>query len=222
LRAGRAAVLSVRRQALPERPRLSVAIATLAPRLPAPTIKTIQAQETGMPNQTIAAALHRLASLLERRPEAGLHDDAPATARWEGGTKVLTRHADGTQFRTDLPGELGGTETAVTPGWYLRGALAACSTTCIVMAAARAGIELGGLEIHAGSQSDARGLLGVADDGQSIPAGPLGVELLVRISAPRVPPEQLQALVEAALARSPVGSAMRAVPLRLRVDVWTS
>ena len=51
-----------------------------------------------MTTQDIAAALQRAEAVLRRRPEVGLHDDAPATARWEGGTRVVASHANGTQM----------------------------------------------------------------------------------------------------------------------------
>ncbi len=41
-----------------------------------------------MSMQDIAAALQRVEAALERRPVMGLHDEAPATARWQGGTRV--------------------------------------------------------------------------------------------------------------------------------------
>jgi len=177
-----------------------------------------------MGTQETAAALHRLQTLLQRHPDVGMHDDAPATARWEGGTRVATRHADGTRIDTDIPAELGGTNTAVSPGWLSRAALAACATTRIVMQAAQDGIELAGLEVHASSRSDARGVLGLAGaDGRTVSAGPLGYELAVRISAPRESAERLHALVEAACRCSPVASAIREpAPVTLRVEVWSS
>jgi hypothetical protein len=45
--------------------------------------------------QRIAAALQRVESILNRRPAAGLHVDEPAVARWEGGTRVVSRHRNG-------------------------------------------------------------------------------------------------------------------------------
>jgi hypothetical protein len=38
--------------------------------------------------EDIAAAMHRVESILRRRPEIGLHDDAPAISRWQGGTRI--------------------------------------------------------------------------------------------------------------------------------------
>jgi uncharacterized OsmC-like protein len=171
--------------------------------------------------QPIASAVQRVRSAFTRRPEVAVHDDAPATARWSGGARVVTSHADGAQLLTDMPVELGGTGDQVTPGWLFRAGLASCATTSIVLAAAAEGLELAALEVQVGSRSDARGLLGMNDEaGQPVHAGPFEVHLHVQIAAPGVAPERLQALVEAAVRCSPVPSAVTfATPLALRLDI---
>lgn len=174
-----------------------------------------------MTTQDIAAALQRVESVLRRRPEAGIVDDAPATARWGGGMRAVTRHASGVQVVTDMPGELGGSGDQVSPGWLLRAALASCAITRIAMAAATEGIELRSLEAVAQSRSDARGLLGMADtDGTPVPAAPSDVQLLIRISAPGVAAEQVQALVRRGASGSPVGCAVeQAVAVALHIEI---
>jgi uncharacterized OsmC-like protein len=177
-----------------------------------------------MANQDIAAAMKRLESVFRRRPEAGLHDDEPATAHWERGMRVVASHANGTQLLTDMPSEIGGSGDLVTPGWLLRAGLASCAATRIAMAAAAEGITLSTLDVQASSRSDARGLLGMADaDGEPVNAGPRDVHLLVRISAPRVSPERLRALVEDSHRFAPVSAALlNAVPVALRIEVNTA
>lgn len=171
--------------------------------------------------QTIAAAMQRVESVFQRRPEAALEDDTPATAHWESGMRVVSRHPNGTQVLTDMPSEIGGSGDQVTPGWLLRAALASCAATRIAMAAAAAGIELTTLEVAASSRSDARGLLGMANaDGQPVPAGPRDVLLAVRIAAQGVAAERLRALVEQSHGCSPVTAAHQAaVPVALRIEV---
>jgi uncharacterized OsmC-like protein len=177
-----------------------------------------------MAAREIAAAVQRVESVLRRRPEAGISDDAPAAARWGGGTRVVTRHDNGTQVVTDMPIELGGSGDQVSPGWLLRAALASCAVTRIAMATASEGIELHSLEARVQSRSDARGLLGMAaEDGTPVPAGPRDMQLVVRISAPGVAAERLHALVQQSCGCSPVGSAMEeAVPVALRIEVEAS
>jgi len=174
-----------------------------------------------MATDELATALLRVQTVLLRRPETGLHDDAPATARWTGGTRVAASHANGAQVLTDMPTELGGTGDQVTPGWLFRAGFASCAATSIVMAAAREGVELSTLELRAESRSDTRGLLGMTGaDGQVVSAKPGDVQLLVRVAAKGVPAARLRALVEEGLRCSPIPSAIReAVPIALHVEV---
>ena len=170
--------------------------------------------------ENIAAAMHRVESILRRRPATGLNDDAPATAHWRSGTRVASSHSNGTQVQTDMPAELGGSGDQVTPGWLFRAGVASCLATCIAMRAAEAGIELSALEVKASSRSDLRGLLGMRDaTGEAVSAGPCDVQLVVRIKAHGIPPEQLRNLVEESQRSSPITTALRsAVPVALRID----
>ena len=174
-----------------------------------------------MSTQEIAAALQRVEAVLRRRPDLGLQDDTPATARWERGTRVVASHGNGAQMATDMPVELGGTGDEVTPGWLFRAGLASCAATSIALAAAASGIELATLEVRATSRSDARGLLGMADStGAPVPAGPCAVQLHVRIAANGVEPARLRALAEGGYRCSPIPNAViGAVPVDLRIDV---
>jgi len=174
-----------------------------------------------MSTQELAAALQRAQNVLQRRPEMGLHDDAPAMARWQGGTRVVASHANGATMPTDMPSELGGTGDQVSPGWPFRAGLASCAATCIAMAAAAQGIELTTLEVRARSRSDTRGMLGMKEaDGAPVHAGPCDMQLDVRIAARDVRPERLRALVEEGYRCSPIPTAVvSAVPLELRLEI---
>ena len=174
-----------------------------------------------MTSERIAAAMERVQTVLRRRPEAGLHDDAPATAAWQGDTRVIVGHGNGTRVPTDMPAELGGTGDLITPGWLFRAGLASCATTSIALTAAAQGVQLGALEVRVTSRSDTRGLLGMADEqGEPVCAGPGEVTISVRIAAPGVAPERLRGLVEAGCRCSPIPNAVeRATPLALHIDV---
>ena len=174
-----------------------------------------------MSDQDLAQALERAEAVLQRRPTTGMHEDAAATARWDGGTQVVSSHENGTLVATDMPKELGGHGEYVTPGWLFRAGLAACATTSIAMVAARENVAVRSLEVRASSRSDARGVLGMQDpNGAQISAGPRDVELLVKISADDAAPERLRALVETALRQSPIPTAVRQpVPIELKVEV---
>jgi uncharacterized OsmC-like protein len=171
----------------------------------------------------LATALQRAEAVLQRRPEMGLHDDAPALARWEGGTRVTATHSNGTQLSTDMPCELGGTGDRITPGWMFRAGLANCSATAIAMAAAARGIALEALEVRVSSRTDTRGLLAMVDgDGRPVGATPRDYQLHVRISAPGTSRDQLSALVDDGLRRSPMQNAIQnALPLAVHLDIDT-
>jgi uncharacterized OsmC-like protein len=174
-----------------------------------------------MTTEQIAAALRRVQSALERRPDFGLKPDVPATARWAGGTRVIASHPDGTSVATDMPCELGGSGDQVSPGWLFRAAIASCLATRIAMAAAMAGVELTQLEVEARSQSDTRGLLGMKTAGGSlVGAGPIEMRLSVRIGAPGVSADRLRALVDDGNRHSPLGAAAAyGVPVRLELEI---
>jgi uncharacterized OsmC-like protein len=167
----------------------------------------------------IASAMKRAESVLRRRPRNALVADAPATARWQGGLRVVTGHDGGPRISTDMPEELAGSGDEVTPGWLLRAGLASCLATRIAMAAAADSIDLDAIEVVASSRSDARGLLGMPAAGEPIGPGPMDVMLHVRISAPGISPARLHALVEYAQAHSPVSAALtQPVPISLSIE----
>jgi len=174
-----------------------------------------------MASQDLAAALERVEAVLRRRPDTGLHDDAPATSTWNGGTRIVARHPNGAQVPTDMPAELGGSGDQVTPGWLFRAGLASCAATSIVMKAATEGIALTALELHASSRSDTRGLLGMRDaDGSNVSAAPGDLQLHVRIAADGVSAQRLRALVESGVRCSPIPNAVQlATPIAMHIDV---
>lgn len=170
--------------------------------------------------EEVGDAMRRARSVLERRPDMGLHDDAPATVRWERGTRMVASHANGTQVLTDMPRELGGSGERVTPGWMFRAGFAACAATSIALHAAEQGIELTALDVVASSRSDTRGVLGMHDgSGRRVYAGPSDVRLRVRIAARGIAPERLHALVADCVRCSPIPNAVEhAVPVALSIE----
>jgi uncharacterized OsmC-like protein len=174
-----------------------------------------------MTAETISKAVQRVRKVLSRHPNAGIHADEPAIARWGQDLRVICTHANGTQIATDLPAEIGGTGDQVSPGWLMRAGLASCLATRIAMEAAAEGIVLTRLEVSATSTSDARGLFGMRTDvGEPITAGPRELRLEVRIGAPGVPRERLQAMIGESHYRSPVSAALvSAVPVALHIEV---
>jgi uncharacterized OsmC-like protein len=198
-----------------------VAVGHLAGRDADTTIGRVDAApEIEMSLTDIATALQRVERAFTRRPDAGMHDDVPATAHWQGGARFIASHPDGHQVSTDMPPDIGGTGSAVTPGWLFRAGLASCAATSITMAVAAAGIALELLEVRASSRSDTRGLLGMPGaDGTPVAAGPHDVQLHVRIVARGIEPARLRALVQEAVGRSPVPSVLpNPMPMALHID----
>lgn len=169
----------------------------------------------------VATAMERIAAALRRKPQSGVHDDTPADVRWAGGLRTVAHGAAGAEVATDMPAVIGGGDSAPTPGWLLRTALASCAVTRIAMAAAQRGIVLQTLEARATSRSDLRGLLAVPDaDGRPVTAGPLAVDLHVRIGAAGVDAAVLRELVAATTGCSPVTAALeQPLPVGLHVEV---
>ncbi|HKE48522.1 MAG TPA: OsmC family protein [Rhodanobacteraceae bacterium] len=175
-----------------------------------------------MTMEHIAAAMQRVESVLRRRPDTGVHDDAPATARWQGsGLDVVSTHDNGTAVATNLSREIGGSGDKVSPGWLMRAGVASCAASSIILRAAVVGIELTRLEVVARSRSDTRGLLGMAGaDGTAVDPAPLAIELDVRIAARDATREQLQQLVDEAHRCSPIPAAVaNGVPTHVHVEI---
>jgi len=176
-----------------------------------------------MASTEIANAAEHLQHVFERHPGAGMHDDTPATARWMDGLHVAITHANGHQVATDMPAEFGGTGDGAlpSPGWLFRAGMASCLATCIVINAARQGIELTTLQVSAHSRSDTRGVLGMPDtEGQTVQAQPFECRLVVRIAARDASAAVLRELVEASRRSSPIPqAAQNAMVVGLDIDV---
>ena len=158
-----------------------------------------------MSPQEIRQSMERLASHFEAQPQDALSSDKPATATLESGLRCRATGPKGETLVTDMSGAVGGDNSAPTPGWYLRAALANCDATVIAMRAAQLGITLTRLEVTVSGRSDNRGLL--LDDAP-VPPGPLDLGVSVCIAAD-VPEQTLRDIVHWAEQHSPVGDALR-------------
>ena len=169
----------------------------------------------------VEVGVKRAIAAFQRRHEVAVHANPSAVARWESGTRVVTHSGEAVSVATDMPKELGGTGDQVTPGWLFRAGIASCAATSITLAAAREGIKLMALEVHVGSRSDARGLLGMSEpDGEPVYAGLFDVELWVNIAADGSNPMALESLVTECLSHSPVPCTLKtATPFDLHVNV---
>lgn len=169
-----------------------------------------------MGNEKIREALAGVVQHFEQHPELGPSTDSTAAAVWQGGLRIQARGPNGATLVSDMPAVVGGAGESPTPGWLLRAALANCNASMIALRAAQTGITLTRLEVTVDSDSNDRGLLGLAE----VPPGPLRVRAHVRLAADGASAEQLQALVDWAEQHSPVADALRrAVPLGTTVEI---
>lgn len=166
---------------------------------------------------SISGALEKAIGYLKEHPEEARSTDSAAVARLDRGLVVTVTDPKGRTITTDMVSGVGGTDTAPSPGWLFRAALAACDTTLIAMRAAMLGVELTKVEVTIDSESDDQGILGIDE---SIPAGPLSIRTRVKVSANELGVEELRELVEWAVQHCPVcDAAKRAVPTTLEIEV---
>jgi len=164
----------------------------------------------------IREAVEQAAQHLAAHPEDGSGPDAAAVAVLEDGLRCRVEGPAGAVV-TDMARAVGGGESAASPGWMMRAALAACDATIIAIEAAREGVTLERLRVSVESDSDFRGILGLGDD---VRPGPLDVRIRIELSAADASVEQLRAIVARAEARSPVGDAIaHGVSVRTEVEV---
>lgn len=169
-----------------------------------------------MTNEDIRSSIEGAVEYLTEHPDEVRYTDSPATATIAGLRSTVEGTA-GETLITDMPESVGGQNSAPSPGWLLRAAIASCDATLIAMRAAMNGIELSDLQVTVDSESDDRGILGMD---ASVPAGPLSLRIHVTIAAPGVSAEDLRELVEWADRHCPVSDAVqRAVPTTVDVQV---
>jgi uncharacterized OsmC-like protein len=166
---------------------------------------------------SIATAIAAARQHLAEHPDHAVGPDPAATARLVEGLRVDVEGPKGWHVSTDMSTSLGGGGSAPSPGWLLRAAVASCDAVLVAIQAAEEGVRLTHLEAEVTSESDDRGLVGGAD----VPAGPLHVNLQVRLATGDGLDEgALAALVARALRRSPVSEALgRVVPVEVDVKV---
>jgi uncharacterized OsmC-like protein len=164
---------------------------------------------------SIGEAVAAASAYLTEHPEEARYRDSAAVARIESGLVVTVTGADGATLRTDMPSGIGGTASAPSPGWVLRAAEASCVASLVAIRAAALGVELRSVEVEVESESDDRGILGLAED---VPAGPLSTRISVAIDAPGRAPAEIEELATWAVAHCPVVDAVRrAIPIELVV-----
>jgi uncharacterized OsmC-like protein len=162
---------------------------------------------------SIAAAVAAATAYLGSHPDEARYRDAPAVARVADGLRVEVTGSGGESVATDMPRGIGGSASAPSPGWFLRAAIASCVASLIAIRAAATSVELRSVEVSVDSESDDRGILGMDE---SIPAGPLGVRIAVRLRPAAGDGAAIDELVAWAIDHCPVSEAVRrAVPIEV-------
>ena len=166
---------------------------------------------------SIADAIRNATEYVTANPGEARYTDSAAVATLEGGLNVRVAAPDGREIETDMSKGVGGEDSAPSPGWLFRAALASCDTTLIAMRAAVLGVELTKVEVTIDGESDDHGILGIDE---SVPAGPLSVRTRIKVEARDADAQSVYQLVEWAVAHCPVCDAIkRAVPMFLEIEV---
>jgi len=163
----------------------------------------------------LSDAIRGATEYLAAHPEEASYTDSEAVASLQDGLRVVVRDPAGRTVETDMSKGIGGSDTAPSPGWLFRAALASCDVTLIAMRAAVLGIELERVEVSIDSESNDYGILGIDE---SVPAGPLSVRTRVSVGAKDANDEEIRDLVNWATAHCPVCDAVkRSVPVSMEV-----
>jgi uncharacterized OsmC-like protein len=165
---------------------------------------------------SIAEAVQRASAYLTEHPDEARYRDSSARAHLAAGLVVDVTGPTGETLRTDMPTGIGGTASAPSPGWFLRAAEASCIAALVGIRAAALGIELASVDVEVDSESDDRGILGLA--GESVPAGALSTRAVISIDAPAASRGEVEALASWAVDHCPVmDTVKRAVPIEVEV-----
>jgi uncharacterized OsmC-like protein len=175
--------------------------------------------------------LHALQHRLAGEPAGTLRPALSATARWQSQAaqpEQLAVHIDGeggvglgAALRCDMSREFGGAGQGPTAAWLFRASIAACAVTSVVLRAAQKRLPISRVEARVDSESDLRGMFGMADDsGAAVPAAPRNMRLVVHVRSDHADAPALRELVRQAVAMSPVPCAVHnATALALHVEV---
>jgi uncharacterized OsmC-like protein len=149
--------------------------------------------------------LQKLVSAVKKQPASGQTVWEVDTA-WKGGFKseaTIKSYGRHHTIKMDEPAVLGGSDTAPNMVEVVLGAYGCCLTTGYVMNAAQRGITLDGVEVRLKGDIDLRGFFGLSAD---VPPGYKGIEVEVKLDAPKATEAELQELHAHVVRTSPVGS----------------
>jgi uncharacterized OsmC-like protein len=161
-----------------------------------------------MSNLQARKALERAHRVFLDKPPAARKPNTMATAVWRDGLRCEIAGPGSEKAITDMAESMGGRGAGSNPGWLLRASMASCAATAIAMRAAMLGIELRFLKVTVESESDARGLVGIA----GIPTALDGIRMTIKIGADNISEPQLRELAAWGEAHSAVSCTLRERP----------
>lgn len=165
----------------------------------------------------IQSSIENAVAYLTANPEEARYTDSAARATLGDSLRVAVVGSDGERITTDMPGAVGGLAEEPSPGWLYRAAIASCVASTVGMEAARSGLTLNSLEVEVDSESDDRGILGIAE---SVNPGPLSTRIRITASVAGVSNGDLREVIERGARRCPVYDAtQRSVDTTLEVTV---
>lgn len=138
----------------------------------------------------------RTRKALTLKPSLG-HGTGVSKTRIVNGLSCETREGDWV-FKSDMPKQVGGTNTASTPGALGRAALGSCLAIGYMMWASKLDIEIDSLEVEIEVDYDDGGLFGTSDSSP----GYSEIRYLVRIKS-EASPEEIENLLNIGDKHSP-------------------
>lgn len=137
---------------------------------------------------------------IESHWQDGCHQSARTTPLIQNGEVVESRSTTYV-MESDEPMALLGTDKAASPGEYVLQALAGCYAVTTAANAASRGIELTSLKFELDVDFDLSGFLGISTE---VRPGAQEIRVRVHAEAPNATREELEDLVAAVEARSPI------------------
>lgn len=120
----------------------------------------------------------RTQKALSLKPSLGLGTGV-SVSRITKGLSCVIREGDYV-YHTDMPSQVGGSETGPTPGVLGRAALGSCLAIGYMMWASKMDVPIDSLEVHISASYDDGGLFDTSDS----PPGYTEIEYLVKVKSP--------------------------------------
>ncbi|MFV2031821.1 MAG: OsmC family protein [Gammaproteobacteria bacterium] len=161
----------------------------------------------------IKTKFERSVEILTQKPDRGI-STLVSTTRVIDGLACETTEGDWT-LKSDMPAQVGGTETGPTPGVFGRAALGSCLAMGYMLWASKLEVPIDSLEIEVQADSDDGGMFGTSDS----PAGYTEVRYIVRVTS-SASEEEIYRVLDAGGEHDPyLDIFSRAIPCKRTVEI---